>query len=81
MIEFKNILVFLIIIVLFVLEGLFEVTILSLPGAFIRWVFDRRKKKIKQYYKEKAKLNTILGVLVLAVLLVIAVLLIKLFAR
>jgi hypothetical protein len=81
MIEFKKILVFLIIIVLFVVEGLFEVTILSFPGAFIRWVFDGRKKKFRQYYQEKAKLNTVLGILVLAVLLLIAVLLIKAFAR
>jgi hypothetical protein len=81
MIEFKNILVFLIVVLLFVVEGLFEVTILSLPGALIRWLFDGRKKELKQYYKEKAKLNTILGVLVLAVLLLIAILLIRAFAR
>ena len=81
MIEFNKILVFLIIIVLFVVEGLFEVTILSLPGAFIRWIFDGRKKKFRHYYKENAKINTILGLLVLAVLFVIALLLIKVFAN
>ncbi len=79
MIELKNILVFLLVLILFIVEGLFEVTILSFPGAFIRWIFDGKKKKLKQYYKEKAKLNTILGVVVLAVLLLIILLLIKAF--
>ncbi|HJX70951.1 MAG TPA: hypothetical protein VJ346_03335 [Bacteroidales bacterium] len=81
MFEFKNLLTFLIIIILFVIEGLSEVTILSVPGAFIRWIFEGRKENFKKFYKEKAILNTILGVVALAILLLIIVLLIKVFAQ
>ncbi len=81
MFEFNNLLTFLIIIILFVIEGLFEVTILSLPGAFIRWMVDGRRESFRKYYKEKAKINTILGILVFAALFLITVLLIKLFAE
>ncbi|MBN2214641.1 MAG: hypothetical protein JW723_10385 [Bacteroidales bacterium] len=81
MVEFRSFIIFLILIILFVVEGLFEVTILSLPGAFIRWIIDGRKERFRKYYKEKAKINTILGVLVVAILLLITGLLIKVFTR
>lgn len=81
MFGFNNILTFIVIIILFVLEGLFEVTILSIPGAFIRWMVNGRKETFSKYYKEKARLNTILGVLVFAVIFLIAGLLIKAFAQ
>lgn len=75
----NNLITFIIIIILFVLEGFFEVAILSLPGAFLRWIFDGRKRKFKEYYKERAILNTILGVILLAILFLIFVLLVKVF--
>jgi len=79
--ELNQIITFLIILLLFVIEGLFEVTILSLPGAFIRWMADGRKESFRKYYKEKAKINTILGILVFAVLFLIAGFLIKILAQ
>ena len=81
MFEFNPLLTFIIIIILFVLEGFFEVTILSLPGACIRWLVDGRKESFRKYYKEKAKINTMLGVMVFVVLFLIIGLLIKVFAR
>ena len=81
MFGFNNLLTFIVIIILFVLEGLFEVTILSIPGAFIRWMVNGRKETFSKYYKEKARLNTILGVLVFAVIFLTAGLLIKAFAQ
>jgi|GEM_PF-4426195 len=79
--DINNLLTFIVIIILFVLEGFFEVTILSIPGAFIRWMVDGRKEAFRKYYKEKAKLNTILGILVFAVLFLITGLLIKVIAQ
>ena len=81
MFEFNHLLTFIIIIILFVLEGFFEVTILSLPGAYVRWLVDGRKESFRKYYKEKAKINTILGVIVFVVLFLIIGLLIKVFAQ
>ncbi len=80
MLGFNSIFTFIVIVILFIIEGLFEVTILSIPGAFLRWLVDGRKDSFRKYYKEKAKINTILGVLVFAALLLIAALLIKTFA-
>ncbi len=59
------------IIALFFLEGLFEVTILSIPGAFIRWILGGKKKKFKEYYRKKAKLNTILGMITVVSVIII----------
>lgn len=81
MFEFNHLLTFIVIIILFVIEGFFEVTILSLPGALIRWLADGRKGRFRKYYKEKAKINTILGVMVFVVLFLIIGLLIKVFAQ
>lgn len=77
----NNLLTFIVIAILFVIEGFFEVTILSLPGAFIRWMADGRKGSFRKYYKEKAKINTILGVMVFVVLFLITGLLIRAFAQ
>jgi hypothetical protein len=80
MFENYNWITFLIIIALFVVEGLFEVAILSIPGAFIRWLTGGRKESFRKYYREKAKINTILGMLVFAVLFIIIGFLIRVFA-
>lgn len=68
------------IIALFFIEGLLEITILSIPGAFIRWLISRKKKKFKEYYKEKARINTILGLLTLIALFIIVLLIASLFS-
>ena len=75
-----NILIIAGIIALFFLEGLLEITILSIPGAFIRWLAGSKKKKFKEYYKEKARINTILGLLVLVAIFIIVLLIAGLFA-
>lgn len=74
-----NILIIAGIIALFFLEGLLEITILSIPGAFIRWLAGGKKKKFKEYYKERARINTILGLLILAALFIIVLLIARLF--
>jgi hypothetical protein len=79
--EMNNLLTFIVIVILFIIEGFFEVAILSIPGAFIRWMADGRKEAFSKYYKEKAKLNTILGILVFAMVFLITGLLIKTFAQ
>ena len=81
MFEFNHLLTFILIIILFVIEGFFEVTILSLPGTLIRWLVDGRKGSFRKYYKEKAKINTILGVMFIVVLFLIIGLLTKIFAQ
>ncbi len=68
------------IIALFFIEGLLEITILSIPGAFIRWLAGGKKKKFKEYYREKARMNTILGLLILIAIFIIVLLIAKLFA-
>ena len=68
------------IIALFFLEGLLEITILSIPGAFIGWLAGMKKKKFKEYYREKARINTILGLLTLIALFIIVLLIASLFS-
>jgi hypothetical protein len=68
------------IIALFFIEGLLEITILSIPGAFIRWLAGGKKKKFKEYYREKARMNTILGLLILIAIFIIVLLIASLFA-
>jgi hypothetical protein len=68
------------IIALFFIEGLLEITILSIPGAFIRWLVGDKKKKFNEYYKEKARINTILGLLILIALFLIVLLIASLFS-
>ena len=68
------------IIALFFIEGFLEITILSIPGAFIRWLASGKKKKLKEYYREKARMNTILGLLILIAIFIIVLLIASLFA-
>jgi len=75
-----SILIIIGIIALFFLEGLLEITILSIPGAFIRWLAGGKKKKFKEYYREKARINTILGLLILIALFIIVLLIASLFS-
>lgn len=67
------------IIALFFIEGLLEITILSVPGAFIRWLVGGRKKKFKEYYRDKARINTIIGLLIIIALFIIVSLIAGLF--
>lgn len=76
--ELENILLIVGLIVLLLIQGLFEVALLSLLGAYTRRIFGDKKKKFKEYYKENKKINSIIGLIVLIVLFVIVFGLMKL---
>ncbi len=66
--EIENILLLIGIIALFLLEGLLEVALLSLIGAFVRRIFGNKKKKFNEYYKENKVTNSIIGLIALIVI-------------
>ncbi len=63
----------------FIIGEFLGVALLSVPGAFIRWLFLGRKKPFKELYKERVFLNYILGLVTVLVLYITIVLVVKLF--
>ncbi len=73
-------LIILLLIPLFFIIGEFlGVALLSVPGAFIRWLFLGRKKPFKEFLKEPTKLNAYLGFITVLVLYIATALVLKLF--
>jgi hypothetical protein len=69
--EIGNILIIIGLLVLLLIEGMFEIAVLSFLGAFIRKIFGDKKKSIKEYYKGNARINSIIGLLTIIALFVI----------
>jgi len=69
--EIGNILIIVGLLVLLLIEGMFEIAVLSFLGAFIRHIFSDRKKSIKEDDKGNARINSIIGLLSIIVLFVI----------
>jgi hypothetical protein len=63
----------------FIIGIFFEITLLSVPGVFVRRLFLRQKKSFKELYKEHVFLNYFLGLLVILILSTVIVLIVKLF--
>ena len=77
----ENILIIIGIIVLFLIEGLFEVALLSTVGAFTRRTFGSKQKSFKEYYKENTLNNTIVGLVTVVVFFAVIVGVIKVLAN
>lgn len=56
---------------LFVLEAFFELAFFSAIGAFIRWIFGKRKESLRKLYQSKTKQNIIVGLIGFLVILAI----------
>ena len=74
-----KIIIALLIAVGFIIAMFFGVTLLSAPGAFIRWLFLGRKKSFKELYKEHVFLNYFFGLLAVLILFYATILAVKLF--
>ncbi len=62
-----------------IIAELLGVALLSVPGAFIRWIFSGRKKPFQEFLKEPIKINAYLGFITILVLYIAIVLVVKLF--
>lgn len=66
--EIRDILIIIGLLVLLLIEGMFEIAVLSFLGAFVRRMFGDKKKSLKEYYKGNARINSIVGLLSIIVL-------------